>query len=117
MDAQDWTDLASVYQAGSDRARGWAFNTDRQQEAEILEAQADRCREIARERQGNPPTDHVHYHFHVSPDGKDRLMHRHLHAHGEGETEHEGHEHDEYGPGRDPFAPLLPLFPPERSEQ
>jgi hypothetical protein len=106
MDAQDWADLATVYQAGSDRARGWSGNPDRQQDAEILEAQADRCREIAREREGNPPAEHEHYHYHTSPDGTDRLMHRHPHTHGRGETDHD-HGHP---PGRDPFAPLPSLL-------
>jgi hypothetical protein len=104
MDSTDWAYLASVYQAGSDRARGWCFNADRQQEAEILEAQADRCREIARELDGNPPAEHDHDHLHVK--GADQLRHRHRHRHGQGENEHDGHEHEEYGPGRDPFAPL-----------
>ena len=114
MDAQDWADLATVYRAGARRAAGWCFNADRQQDAEILEAQADRCEEIARERDGNPPVEHYHDHLHTSPDGKNQLRHRHPHGHSEGETEHEGHEHSEHGPGRDPFAPLEPpLFPPE----
>lgn len=116
MDAQDWADLASVYRAGAGRARGWCFNTGRQQDADILEAQAERCDEIARERDGNPPVVHDHDHLHVNPaDGTDQVSHRHPHSHGRGRTEHDpapvGHEHAEYGPGRDPFAPLLPLFP------
>jgi hypothetical protein len=50
MSPHDWIDLASVYQAGADRARRWSRNSDRQQDADILEAQADRCKQIAAER-------------------------------------------------------------------
>lgn len=50
MTWKDWQDLASVYRAGADRARQWEFNADRQQDAEVLEAQAKRCEEIAEER-------------------------------------------------------------------
>jgi hypothetical protein len=117
MDAADWYDLASVYRAGADRARGWCFNGDRQQDADILEAQADRCEEIGRERDGNPPVVHDHDHFHTGPDGK-RLRHQHKHSHGKSRADHDpdptGHWHQ-----RDPFAPLpplSPLSPPERSE-
>ena len=105
MDAQDWADLAGVYQAGARRARGWVFNSDRQQDAEILEAQADKCEEIARERRGNPPEEHEHSHYHAQ--GADRLQHRHSHTHDRGETDHD-HPHP---PGRDPFAPLPFLGP------
>jgi hypothetical protein len=115
MNPQDWADLASVYRAGAARARGWVNNGSRQQDADILEAQADRCAEIARERDGNPPVEHDHDHIHAGPDGQ-RLRHRHPHPHDEGGTEHDGHRHERYGPARDPFAPFEPLFPPERSE-
>lgn len=117
MDAQDWADLASVYRAGAERARGWPYNNDRQQDAEILEVQADRCDEIARERNGLPPADHVHDHVHTDPDDpQHRLRHRHRHSHGRGQTEHTGgvfgHAHDgSRDGGLDPFAPLSPLFP------
>jgi hypothetical protein len=122
-DAQDWYDLASVYQAGAERVRGWQFNTDRLQEAEVLEAQADRCREIARERDGNPSVSHDHDHMHTGPDG-DQLRHRHRHWHASGATDHDPdsqmtgvggslvpqHPHD-----RDPFAPPERLWPgPDR---
>lgn len=115
MDAQDWADLASVYRAGADRARGWPFNNDRQQDSGILEAQADRCDEIARRRDGNPPVTHEHEHEHWSGEGRDRrkIIHRHEHTHASGETGHDpdsqvtsasglipAHPHD-----RDPFAP------------
>jgi hypothetical protein len=93
---QDWADLASVYRAGADRARGWIMNNDRQQDAEILDAQADRCDEIARERDGLPPVEHDHPH-----DDGNRLMHRHRHSHAAGETSHVDHQHaDVPGPWR-----------------
>jgi hypothetical protein len=85
MTPQDWYDLASVYRAGADRARGWVMNIDRQQDADILDAQADRCEEIARERDGLPPVEHDHYHRHA--DGK--LLHRHPHRHQAGATDHD----------------------------
>jgi hypothetical protein len=111
MDSKDWQDLASVYRAGADRARGWTFNGDRQQDAEILDAQAGRCEEIARERDGNPPVVHDHPHRHISLAGK-QLLHQHRHAHGRARTDHDpdpaGHQHE-----RDPFAPMPPLFPRE----
>jgi hypothetical protein len=50
MNAQDWRDMASVYEAGAKCARTWTYNRDRQQEAEVLDAMAGRCREIADRR-------------------------------------------------------------------
>lgn len=52
MTPQDWRDLGSVYRAGARRAKQWSHNTDRQQDAEILEAQADRCDQIAGREDG-----------------------------------------------------------------
>jgi hypothetical protein len=43
--------MASVYQAGADRSRDWSMNLERQQQAEILVAQADRCTQIAFQRE------------------------------------------------------------------
>ena len=48
MDAQDWRNIASVFMAGAVRQRQYSYNTERQQQAEALEAQAARCEEIAR---------------------------------------------------------------------
>lgn len=107
MSTEDWSDLGLVFRAGAERARGWVFNTGRQQDAGILDAQADQCMEIARERDGNPLVNHIHYHYHGGR-GRDRLLHRHVHEHLAGETAHEGHWHE-----RDPFAPLPPLYPRE----
>lgn len=95
MTPQDWTDLASVFQAGSDRARSWSHNSAMQQHAEILEAQADRCEEIARDLDGNPPVEHTHYHWHGQ--GSRKYHHRHPHGHAAGETAHDGHEHEPMG--------------------
>jgi hypothetical protein len=89
MSAQDWSDLGLVFRAGAHRARGWSFNADRQQDADILDAQADQCMEIARDRDGNPPVTHIHDHEHGT--GKGREQHRHVHDHEDGETTHEGH--------------------------
>jgi hypothetical protein len=112
MSADDWQDLASVYRAGAERARGWAYNDDAQRDAQVLDAQADRCEEIARERDGNLPVVHDHDHLHTAPDGQ-RLRHRHEHSHGRGRADHDphpvGHRH-----ARDPFAPPEPLFPRTR---
>jgi hypothetical protein len=108
MDSKDWQDLASVYRAGAGRARGWSLNSDRQQDAEILDAQADRCDEIARERDGYPLVSHDHPHLHTDPGSGQRLSHRHKHTHNVGKVAHNGHRHE-----RDPFGPLPPLFPPE----
>ena len=83
MDVKDWQDLASVYRAGAGRARGWSHNSAMQQQAEVLDAQAGRFDEIARERDGNPPAVHEHPHAHMGPDGQ-RLSHQHKHAHGRG---------------------------------
>jgi hypothetical protein len=48
MDKREFFEgLAEVYEAGAKCARGWCFNIDRQQDAEILEAQASKAREIA----------------------------------------------------------------------
>jgi ABC-type Zn2+ transport system substrate-binding protein/surface adhesin len=91
MDAQDWADLATVFRAGADRSRDWTMNTERQQNAEILDAQADRCEEIARDRAGNPPVTHTHYHGYIE-DGRP-LKHRHEHSHADGETDHD-HYHE-----------------------
>lgn len=111
MDVKDWQDMASVFRAGAERARGWEFNAGRQQDAEILDAQAGRCEEIAREQDGNPPVVHEHPHLHTGPDGR-RLQHWHKHAHGRGRVDHDpdpaGHLHK-----RDPFAPPEPLYPRE----
>jgi hypothetical protein len=104
MDAQDWRDLGSVHRAGAARARSWSHNTALQQHAAILEAQADRCDEIARERDGNPPVTHEHEHYHERPDGHPGIRHRHAHAHGRGRADHQpdpvGHRHEQ-----DLFAP------------
>lgn len=108
MNVKDWQDMASVFRAGAGRARGWFLNSDRQQDAEILDAQADRCDEIARERDGYPPAVHEHPHTHAGAGQGGPLRHRHEHEHLVGETEHNGHWHE-----RDPFAPLPPLYPRE----
>jgi hypothetical protein len=92
MDARDWYDLASVFRAGAERSRGWNMNIERQQQAEVLDAQADRCEEIGRERDGLPPVEHDHYHWYEDADGI-RTMHRHRHKHAEGQTEHLPHPH------------------------
>jgi len=109
MDSKDWQDLASVYRAGAERASGWSHNSAMQIHAEVLMTQADRCAEIARERDGNPPVVHDHPHQHTGPGGK-QLRHQHRHAHGRARTDHDpdpaGHKHE-----RDPFAPLPPLYP------
>jgi hypothetical protein len=55
VDRGDWEDLASVYRAGADKARGWVMNIDRQQEAEVLAAMADRCLTLALRRPGELP--------------------------------------------------------------
>lgn len=89
MDAQDWQDLASVFRAGAERARGWSHNTAMQLQAEVLDTQADRCDEIARDRDGNPPVVHTHYHLHGT--GSGRRLHRHKHAHDRGRTDHDEH--------------------------
>jgi hypothetical protein len=111
MDVKDWQDLASVFRAGAGQARGWVLNSAMQQHAGILDAQADRCDEIARERDGNQPVVHEHGHAHTGPDGQ-RLSHRHKHEHAAGEHGHDpapaGHWHE-----RDLFAPPLPLYPRE----
>jgi hypothetical protein len=107
MSAEDWSDLGRVFRAGAGRARGWVFNNDMQQQAEILDAQADQCEEIARERDGYPLVLHDHRHEHTGPDGQ-RISHRHWHEHEAGGTGHDGHPH-----ARDPFAPLPPLYPRE----
>jgi len=108
MDSKDWQDLASVYRTGAARARGWGWNSDRQQDAGILDAQADRCEEIARERDGYPLVSHDHDHTHTDPGSGQRIVHRHEHTHDAGKVTHFGHQHE-----RDPFAPLPPLFPRE----
>jgi hypothetical protein len=51
MTSEDWRDLASVYKAGAASARQWSHNTGKQQDAEILEAQAERCEQVAAERE------------------------------------------------------------------
>lgn len=94
MDVKDWYDLASVYRAGAERAFGWSHNSAMQIQAEVLETQADRCDEIARERDGNPLVVHEHYHYHGT--GADKELHLHKHEHAAGETVHEpgnGHWH------------------------
>lgn len=106
MDSQDWRNMASVFRAGADRAYGWVFNTDRIQDGDILEAQAGRCEEIARELDGNPAVehDHDHDHFHTGENGDigHRYRHAHKHSHGDGENEHDdpatgGHHHEPSG--------------------
>lgn len=113
MSAEDWQDLASVFRAGAGRARGWSLNSAMQQQAEVLDAQADRCGEIARDRDGNPPVVHEHTHHHMRGDGQ-QVTHWHKHAHGRGRTDHDpdpvGHWHE-----RDPFAPPESLFPASRA--
>jgi hypothetical protein len=47
MTSQDWQDLASVYRAGADESRQWVYNASRKQDADVLDAQAGRCEEIA----------------------------------------------------------------------
>lgn len=47
MMSQYWLDMASVYMAGAVRSRGWVYNIERQQQAEVLEAMAARCVELA----------------------------------------------------------------------
>lgn len=108
MDVKDWQDMASVYRAGAGRASGWGHNSAMQQQAEVLDAQADRCDEIARERDGYPLVSHDHPHLHIDPGSGRRLQHRHKHEHLAGETAHEDHWHK-----RDPFAPPEPLYPRE----
>jgi hypothetical protein len=121
MDSRDWQDFASVYRAGAERAAGWSHNTAMVQHTAVLERQADRCEEIAPDRDGNPPVVHDHDHFHTDPDDpQHRLRHHDRHSHGRGQTEHtggvSGHAHDGgRDGGLDPFALLQPLFPPERS--
>lgn len=100
MNVKDWQDMASVFRAGAGRARGWVLNSAMQQQAEVLDAQADQCMEIARDRDGNPLVTHIHYHEHGI--GPARQLHRHVHEHAAGETAHEGHWHE----------PAPPLFPP-----
>jgi hypothetical protein len=95
MDARDWYDMASVFRAGAARSRGWTMNVEREQQAEVLDAQADRCEEIGRERDGNPPVEHDHYHEYEE-DGR-RLRHAHRHKHDQGEAEHLRHPHPEVG--------------------
>lgn len=104
MDSQDWRNMGSVFRAGSRRAAGWVYNSDRQQDAEILQAQAERCEEIARELDGNPAAEHDHDHFHEGENGKigHRYRHAHAHHHGDGENEHDdpakgGHRHEPMG--------------------
>lgn len=53
MTPQDWRDMASVFRAGATRASQWSHNADRQQEAEVLRAQAGRCDQIAQEREAS----------------------------------------------------------------
>ena len=93
MTVKDWLDLASVFRAGAERAFGWSHNSAMQIHAEVLETQADRCDEIARERDGNPLiASHNHYHYHGT--GRDRSIHLHPHEHLAGKTEHDGHWHE-----------------------
>lgn len=92
MSVKDWQDLASVYRAGAERAFGWSHNSAMQIQAEVLDYQAARCDEIARERDGNPLVSHEHYHWHERDGG--RIIHLHKHDHAAGETAHEGHWHE-----------------------
>jgi hypothetical protein len=48
MDKREFFEgLAEVYEAGAKYARGWSMNMNRQQEADIMMAQAKKAREIA----------------------------------------------------------------------
>lgn len=40
------TDIAEVLEAGAKHSRRWTLNVERQQQAEVLEAMADKAREI-----------------------------------------------------------------------
>lgn len=53
-DSDTFADLASVFRAGARIHRQYSDNTDRQQDAEALDAQAKRCEEIALERNRRP---------------------------------------------------------------
>jgi len=112
MDAQDWQNLGSVFRAGSERARGWCFNSDRQPDADIAEAQAGQCEEIARELDGNPAIVHDHGHFHDGANGDTghRYRHAHAHSHGDGDGDGDGENGHEGASGRR-HEPRGPLFP------
>lgn len=95
MSPLDWYLWSTVYRAGAERARAWPMNSDMQNQAEVLEAQAERCEEIAREQTGNPAVTHGHLHLHPSAEpGEPGLEHRHSHEHAEGEASHAAHEHE-----------------------
>ena len=49
MNEMDWRRMARVYRAGAKCARQWDFNTCKQQDADILTAQARECDNIADE--------------------------------------------------------------------
>jgi hypothetical protein len=51
MTSKDWRDMASVFLAGAERQRQYCYNTERQQQAESLEAQARRCEQLAAENE------------------------------------------------------------------
>ena len=40
--------IAEVLEAGAAKSRQWILNPDRQQDADVLEAMADKARELAR---------------------------------------------------------------------
>lgn len=45
--AEIFNGLAEVYEAGARKSRQWTLNANRQQEAEVFQAMADKAREIA----------------------------------------------------------------------
>lgn len=47
MSAAIFEGMAEVFMAGARHARGWNYNLDRQQDAEILEAQAKQALKVA----------------------------------------------------------------------
>jgi len=44
---QDWRDLASVFRAGAAKSRHFAPDLEREEDAVVFDAMADRCDEIA----------------------------------------------------------------------
>lgn len=50
MSPGDWDDLSTVYQAGADSLRGYIGNIQDQHQADSLEAMAERCHQVAVER-------------------------------------------------------------------
>jgi ferredoxin-thioredoxin reductase catalytic subunit len=49
MDPATLRAIAEILHAGAERSRQWVYNPDRQQEAEVLEAMAERANELADE--------------------------------------------------------------------